>query len=129
MSQRKPSEQAPERSFESVLQASKQQVNAIESMLRCLDSLEKGSISTVSWPITRNPRNEVEEIIEGCILLFFLPVLELIPHLHVIHLFQLLFLQQDKNCPARIEAALSVDDLGLIAGWVSEERIYVTHAK
>lgn len=59
MSQRKPSEQAPERSLESVLQASKQQVSAIESMLRGLDSLEKGSVSTVSRPVSRDPGNEV----------------------------------------------------------------------
>ena len=59
MSQRKPSEQAPERSLESVLQASKQQVSAIESMLRGLDSIEKGSVSTVSRPVSRDPGSEV----------------------------------------------------------------------
>ncbi|KAH9287653.1 hypothetical protein KI387_031770, partial [Taxus chinensis] len=59
MSQRKNSGQAPERSLESVLQASKQQVSAIESMLRGLDSSDKGSVSTSTRHVFKDPANEV----------------------------------------------------------------------
>lgn len=58
-SQRKHSEHVPERSLESVLQASKQQVSAIESMLRGLDSSDKGSGSTITRPTFKDPANEV----------------------------------------------------------------------
>eukprot|EP01018_Ginkgo_biloba_P013533 Gb_32968 [translate_table: standard] len=55
LSQRKPPEQVPERSLESVLQASKQQVSAIESMLRGLDASDRGSISTATRPAVKDP--------------------------------------------------------------------------
>lgn len=53
--QRKSAEAAPERSIESVLQASQQHVNAIETMLRGVDIEDKGVFAAAAQTGGRDP--------------------------------------------------------------------------
>jgi hypothetical protein len=54
---------APDRTLESVLQASQQQVNAIETMLRGFDTSDKGAVSTAVRMAERDPGTNIPAVV------------------------------------------------------------------